>query len=251
MGGRHPRKVRQLDRTRIRFPFYLKQDVENYIFQTYPQAKKWDIGKKLWQGNKYLSLLDTSIQISKLKDSKTITKEIVDFVINDVYQCRYPEKSFPQFDIGEDFGKCVQEMLKRKKPGFSLDHEALERLVKYVIVIEKSLRKPSQKNLNRTDYLRELDRMVKWGVSKPCPKSEGRLTSDEVCILKALQNLVKTLSVWLKVDVDAELCKGAFMILLPPLNLRTGAEQYIDRVIEDLESTTPSKVREKYGLSII
>ena len=240
MGGKHPRKQRKPDRSRVRFPMYLRRDVEDYIFQTYPPEKKWKIAKRLWQGNKYLSLLDTMVQVVKLEGKKTIDQEMVSFVIQKIYRCHMSPDDLPAFDTGKDFGKCTQEMLKQRHSSFSLDSQGLELLERYVTAIESNIQKPTRKDLGRREYLQKLDESVKWGASGTC-------SSPEECTRKAFRKLFKLLAK--RVDLPPEkICEGVFLILLPPVSLKLGAEQYIKGIVRDLGHMSPEKVQKKYDL---
>ena len=229
MGGKHPMKARKPDRTRVRFPSYLRQKVENYIFQTYPESKKWEIGKQLWQADKYLSILDTTIQVSRLGVfQRIIDLSTMKFTLNQIYGCSL---SLPKIKI-DGVDKCVKQMVK-KLTKITVDPDALKFLVKYITVIEKKLKKP-QKGLDRKEYQIALDEMVGWGVR------------GQVNILKTLQNLADLLSGGL--PISKEICLVAFMILLPPIGLKNGEEQYINEMLINLDNMTVGQFKEKYDL---
>jgi len=258
LGGKHPKVKGQLDRSRVRFPAYLRRDVEDYIFRTLSPERRWEIARKLWQGNKFLTLLDTAVQVAEMEGIKVITFDIMNFTIREIYRCHLEWESTGQAD--EKLEKCVQQMLKGKYPEVTIKSSALSDLITYVNIIGTRL-EPPKEDMGRREYLLKLDETIGWGSSEPCPKgkaenSEGVLSlrdSEGVlslrdCIIDALRHLAKLLSTRLERPIDEDVCVGAFMVLLPPISLKSGALQYMEKIMSDLKKSGEEEIFQMYHL---
>ena len=233
LGGTFPKFRGKINYTKVKFPGYLKRDVEDYLFLEMTPEKKWSLVIKLWQANKYLTLLDTLVQVTKLEGKTKITKETASFVMHKLYGCIIEDLSVPDKNIGE----CVEQMMKSRYPHFKIDPEALSLLVEYISTIKNKL-EPLE-NLGRREYLLKLDEMVGWGTPE-----------KNADVLVALNHLADLLSTYLKKPINKEVCEGAFLVLLPPISIKIGAEQYISNFIKELENSDLSQVAEKYKIEV-
>ena len=131
-------------------------------------------------------------------------------------------------------------MLKRKHRDIAVEKEALRLLVSYISTLERKLVRPGG-DLGKREYLLQLDFEIGWGSSDDDCSRE--------CIVSSLNNLTTLLSMTFDLSVNDDLYAQAFLILLPPISLKAGAEQYITGVLKDLQTLSSEDVEKKYDIT--
>lgn len=240
LGGKFPRSRKGVpDRTRIRFKFYMKPAIDKYIFSTYSDEIKLRVSVSRWISLKKLSFLDASKHIADLKNTKEIEKDFLGIVINDIYNFKIKESKLQITDEPNFYEDINNIILRAKYPGYSITIEAVNYLYACLSFLEREIR---PLGTTYEEYLKHIKNIEE---RKECPSYKG-INKVSSCIVKSLDNITSKLSEKLNLPLDATLCSKAFLILLPPLAWKKGAETYIDMVLKDYKDLGFEETQNKY-----
>lgn len=235
MGGKYPRtrKGKQVmpDKTRLRFKFYMKQAVEDYLFTTYDDKTKLQVCVDKWIEDMKNSFIEASIHIADLQNSKEITKEILEIVVKDIYNFNLELQNIePKYDV-----KLIVNKL-----GYSIDSESENYLEQVLNILERK-----ERIGNYEEYLERIKRIGE----RPCPQYKN-LTKVQSCILTSLNSISTKLSKLMNNQLDFAICNTAFLILLPPFGMKKGAKTYVSMVLEDYQQLGLKETEQKYDFSL-
>lgn len=249
LGGKYPRSTKGSmtidDTTSIRFPNHLRGEVINFIILNFPEdaeSLKYTFLLREWLIDKITMYLDTTIQVSKMmnimdssKMMNKITKSDVDIAVH-MYGCNIDEDTLGKHSKPNKLYNQLYKEISEKYEwdGYVLTPDAKKTLFQYIAFYESLFTMDIYGNSNAfIENMNDINKIIDSNVFKSSNKHTS-FTLQEQQILTALNHVGGCyVNVFLN-DPVIEVCKAAYLTIIPPGGLRISAAQYIEVMLNKI-----------------
>lgn len=228
IGGKYPRKMTDAtfvdDTARVRFGAQHRKKVEEYVFSTLPDERKYFLTLKRWREEKITTFADTAEQTRLLLKGETIDARMINFAIDSLWKCGTDSH---EVEPDEEVKKDIERILKKSKLSFS---EEAKNILATTVASLQNILVSGDETLSTEELKKRIgDATLTLASDVNYPES-ATFSPNESFSLKALFQTALEFCDEFDLVFGRDVCYHSFLTILPP-EKRFGGEKYLEPIL--------------------